>query len=196
MGKGDKRSRKGKIRAGSWGVYRPRRQGTAYVPSDEDKLKKATKEVAAKKTAKKKAAPKPEPVEEVAVAAAPVEEVRVEAPIAEEKAPEPVAKEEPKKAAPKKKAAKKSADGKDDLKKVEGIGPATEKLFNAAGIMTFAELAGTEVDKLKEILAEAGSRYKLLVPDTWPEQSALAAADKWDELKALQDVLDKGKRVS
>lgn len=185
MGKGDKRSRKGKIRAGSWGVYRPRRQGGAYVPSDEDKLKKATKEVKAKKTVKKKAAPKPEPVEEVAVAA-PVEEV---------KAAEPVAKEEVKAEAPKKKATKKSADGKDDLKKIEGIGPATEKLFNAAEIMTFADLAGTEVDKLKEILAAAGSRYKLLVPDTWPEQSALARDDKWDELKALQDVLDKGKRV-
>jgi len=191
MGKGDKRSRKGKIRAGSWGVYRPRRKGGAYVPSEDDKLKKAAKEIKAKKTTKKKPAPKPEPVvEEVAVAEAPVEEVKVAEPVEKEDV------KEVKVEAPKKKASKKSADGKDDLKKIEGIGPATEKLFNAAGIMTFSDLAGTEVDKLKEILAEAGSRYKLLVPDTWPEQSALAADDKWDELKALQDVLDKGKRVS
>ncbi|MEM7424819.1 MAG: 30S ribosomal protein THX [Pseudomonadota bacterium] len=200
MGKGDKRSRRGKINAGSWGVYRPRKSKGAYVLSDEDKLKKAAKEVKEKKTAKRKAPKKADPVvEEVKVEAvveeapveAAVEEVKVEAAPAEEVKAEEKPAEEPKK---EKKAAKKSSGG-DDLKKIEGIGPATMKLFNAAGIESFSDLAGTSVDKLKEILAEAGSRYKLLVPDTWPEQAGLAAEDKWDELKELQDKLDGGKRV-
>ena len=30
-------------------------------------------------------------------------------------------------------------------------------------------------------------------PTTWPQQSALAAEDKWDELNTLQDELKGGK---
>lgn len=47
MGKGDKKSRKGKITMGSYGVTRPRK-----------KAKKAAKKAAPKKAAAKKAAPK------------------------------------------------------------------------------------------------------------------------------------------
>ncbi|HET6228403.1 MAG TPA: 30S ribosomal protein THX [Bacteroidia bacterium] len=47
MGKGDKKSRKGKITMGSYGVTRPRK-----------KAKKAASKAAPKKAAAKKAAPK------------------------------------------------------------------------------------------------------------------------------------------
>ncbi len=99
-------------------------------------------------------------------------------------------------AAPKaeKAAAPKKADAKgDDLRKVEGIGPKIAELFNNAGIMTFADLGATSVEKLNEILAEAGSSYKSKDPGTWPAQAALAAEGKWDELKKWQDELDGGK---
>jgi len=33
------------------------------------------------------------------------------------------------------------------------------------------------------------------VPDTWPEQAALAADHKWDELRVLQDHLRGDRRV-
>jgi len=46
---------------------------------------------------------------------------------------------------------------------------------------------------LKEILADAGSRYRMHDPTTWPEQSKMAAEGKWDELKAWQDNLKGGK---
>jgi large subunit ribosomal protein L20 len=82
---------------------------------------------------------------------------------------------------------------KDDLKKMEGIGPAIEKLLNAAGINTWAKLAETEVEKLEAILSEAGSRFATHKPGTWPAQAKLAAEGKWDELKAWQDQLDGGK---
>jgi len=54
-------------------------------------------------------------------------------------------------------------------------------------------LGATEVDRLKEILAEAGGRYAAHNPSTWPKQAQMAADGKWDELKAWQDELDGGK---
>jgi len=54
-------------------------------------------------------------------------------------------------------------------------------------------LGATEVDRIKEILAEAGSRYAAHNPGTWPRQAQMAADGKWDELKVWQDELDGGK---
>jgi len=82
----------------------------------------------------------------------------------------------------------------DDLKRIEGIGPKISSLLQAAGITTFAQLAATDVSRLKEIIAKAGLGG-LADPTTWPEQATLAAAGKWDELEALQDELKGGRRV-
>jgi large subunit ribosomal protein L20 len=81
----------------------------------------------------------------------------------------------------------------DDLKKIEGIGPKIAELLVAAGISTFAQLAGTDVAKLREILAEAGSKFATHDPATWPQQSKLAAEGQWDALKTLQEQLDGGR---
>jgi large subunit ribosomal protein L21 len=134
--------------------------------------------VASGATKAKKAAPKKEEAKKEAVKAeAPVKEKKAEAPKAEKK-------EAPKKAAPK---------GGDDLKKIEGIGPKIAEILGDAGVTSYAALADMEADKIREILVEAGSRYKMFDPTTWPEQAGLAAAGKWDELKELQDKLDGGK---
>ena len=93
-------------------------------------------------------------------------------------------KEAPKAAAPK---AKKASTKGDDLKKIEGIGPKIADIFTAAGIDTYAKLADSSVDQLKEILAEAGSRYASKNPSSWPKQAKMAADGKWDELKEWQD---------
>jgi small subunit ribosomal protein S16 len=124
------------------------------------------------------------------VAEAPAPEVKEEAPAPEvkEEAPAPEVKEET--PAP---VAEAPAAGPDEYKKIEGIGPKIEELLHNAGLATFADLADAPVDKLKEILAEAGSRYSMHDPTTWPQQSKLAADGKWDELKTLQDELDGGK---
>ena len=84
-------------------------------------------------------------------------------------------------------------DAGDKLTKIEGIGPKISEILTNAGVDTFAKLAAADVEKLKEILAEAGNRYKAHDPTTWPQQSALAAEGKWDELKDLQDRLDGGR---
>ena len=83
----------------------------------------------------------------------------------------------------------------DDLTKVEGIGPKISSLLQEAGIQTFAQLASSEADKLRQILAEAGARYKLADPTTWPEQAKLAAEGKWAELEVLQNKLDGGRQA-
>ena len=82
----------------------------------------------------------------------------------------------------------------DDLTRVEGIGPKISSLLQAAGIMTFAQLAATDVSRLKEIIAEAGLTA-LADPTTWPEQASLAATAQWDALKTLQEELRGGRRV-
>ncbi len=82
---------------------------------------------------------------------------------------------------------------KDNLKQIEGIGPKIEKLLNAADIMTWAALAKTSVKKLKQVLSDAGSRYKMHDPTSWPKQAKLAAAGQWDKLDKLQDQLMGGK---
>jgi len=82
----------------------------------------------------------------------------------------------------------------DDLTRIEGIGPKISSLLQAAGITTFAQLAATDVSRLKKILAEA-RLTALADPTTWPEQASLAAAGKWEALKRLQSELKGGRRV-
>jgi small subunit ribosomal protein S1 len=105
-----------------------------------------------------------------------------------EAAPQPA--EEPK--AEKAPKASKSAKG-DDLKKVEGIGPKIEELLHEAGIGTFADLAKADVEKIKEILAGAGSRYQMHDPTSWPMQAEMAANGEWDKLKEWQENAKGGK---
>ncbi|MBN1372238.1 MAG: hypothetical protein JW987_09880 [Anaerolineaceae bacterium] len=81
----------------------------------------------------------------------------------------------------------------DDLKLIEGIGPKIDGLLKAAGISTFAELAATDVSRLRELLGDG--RFRIADPTTWPEQAALAAEGKLDELKALQDRLNAGRKA-
>ncbi len=102
-------------------------------------------------------------------------------------------KEAPKKTEAKKAAPKKSGKA-DDLKKIEGVGPKAMEAMVNAGIDTFAKVAKTSPEKLSEILTEASSRLAHLVTETWPEQAQLAADGKWEELEALQDKLDGGRK--
>lgn len=87
-----------------------------------------------------------------------------------------------------------SLKGPDDLTVVEGIGPKIAELLRARGITTFAGLAAMTPPGLQAILDAAGANFKLAVPQTWPEQAALAAQNRWTELKALQDRLVVGVR--
>ncbi len=85
--------------------------------------------------------------------------------------------------------------GMDDLEIIEGIGPKICTLFNNAGITMFWQLAETPIAKMQEILDAAGPAFKIANPGTWAEQSKLAAANKWLELRKLQEILIAGVRV-
>ncbi len=81
----------------------------------------------------------------------------------------------------------------DDLKIVEGIGPVFEGVFNRAGIETWAQLAQTSPERLKELLLAHDERNRMQNTDTWPRQSELAALGQFEDLKAWQDTLSAGK---
>jgi large subunit ribosomal protein L21 len=82
----------------------------------------------------------------------------------------------------------------DDLERIEGIGPQIARLLTAAGIASFAQLAATSVERLREVLDAGGRKFGIADPGTWPEQAALAAKGDWDGFKALTDALVAGKR--
>ena len=84
---------------------------------------------------------------------------------------------------------------KDDLKIVEGIGPKIEKIFHGSSIYTFADLSVKTVEELRILLEQAGSRYAMHDPTTWPKQAKMAMDGRWDELKKWQSELDKGRIV-
>ena len=79
-----------------------------------------------------------------------------------------------------------------DLTIVEGIGPKINELFHNAGIKTFAQLAAASVPQMRKILDDGGSRFRIANPSSWAQQAALAAANKWTELKKLQNELSGG----
>ncbi|MEY4935501.1 MAG: hypothetical protein RIS64_1860 [Bacteroidota bacterium] len=83
--------------------------------------------------------------------------------------------------------------GKDDLKKIEGIGPKIEELLNNIGIMTFVQLAVTPLQKLQEMLDAAGKRFAMHDPTSWTLQANLASKNDWESLKQLQSQLIGGK---
>lgn len=114
--------------------------------------------------------------EKVVVAKAPeakVEEVKEEAPLKEAKA----------------KATKSDAKA-DDLTKIEGIGPKIAETLAAAGLATYADVAGSTAEKIVEMIEGVRGNH---TTDTWPKQAGMAAEGKWDELKAWQDEVDGGK---
>jgi predicted flap endonuclease-1-like 5' DNA nuclease len=81
----------------------------------------------------------------------------------------------------------------DDLVKIEGIGPRIAQLLYDNGILTFSQLAATPTDRLDTILRQAGPRFRLADPASWPEQARLASDGAWDQLKIFQDRLSAGR---
>jgi predicted flap endonuclease-1-like 5' DNA nuclease len=111
----------------------------------------------------------------------------------------PAAKPRAKKEAapkPKKAAAPKAEAPKpiipDDLKVVEGIGPKMEKALNAAGILTFAQLAAASEETIRAAIEAAGMRFAPSVP-TWAKQADFATKGDMDGLKAYQAQLTAGR---
>ena len=63
----------------------------------------------------------------------------------------------------------------DDLTAISGVGPTYSGILADAGLTTFAAVAETSVDRLREVITEAGSS-SAGNEETWPEQARLLAA--------------------
>lgn len=85
--------------------------------------------------------------------------------------------------------------GPDDLEIIEGIGPKIAELCHGEGIRTFAQLSRTPTAQIQAMLDRAGPNFRVANPGTWSEQALLAAHNRWEALRALQDVLIAGVRV-
>lgn len=82
---------------------------------------------------------------------------------------------------------------KDDLKKLEGIGPKLEQVLNAAGVRNFAQLASMTPEEIKPILEAAGNQFRMHDPKSWPYQAELADKGEWERLKEYQNLLISGR---
>lgn len=82
---------------------------------------------------------------------------------------------------------------KDDLTKIEGIGPKFQDLLNAAGVMTYAQLAALDEAKIVAIIQEQGGRKSASMA-SWAEQAQLATKGDWEALAALQAKLSGGRK--
>jgi predicted flap endonuclease-1-like 5' DNA nuclease len=82
----------------------------------------------------------------------------------------------------------------DDLTMIEGVGPKIQELLYQNGIHTYAELADSEVERLRAVLKEGGPAFRLADPTNWPRQARLAAAHDWVRLQTLKEQLSGGVR--
>ncbi|MEM6997363.1 MAG: hypothetical protein AAF413_00465 [Patescibacteria group bacterium] len=95
----------------------------------------------------------------------------------------------PAEASPKKRKVAATMSIKEDLTIIEGIGPKIQEILHAAGVRSYSDLAGSGTTKLKNILEDAGSRYRMHDPASWPRQAKLAASGKMEELEKLKKQL-------
>ena len=78
---------------------------------------------------------------------------------------------------------------KDDLTKVEGIGPVIQDLLNKDGIWSYKQLSNTSIKRLQKIMDDAGPSFKVHNPRTWSAQARLADEGMWEELEVWQERL-------
>ena len=88
----------------------------------------------------------------------------------------------------------KVSKGRQDLKKIEGIGPKIEELLNKKGIENYDQLSNTAVSYLEKIIEDGGPAFTTHrgMTKTWPAQAKLADLGEWDELEKWQQVLKGG----
>ena len=75
---------------------------------------------------------------------------------------------------------------RDDLTKIRGIGKATSDLLSRSGITSYRDLYEAEPQRLRQLLDQAGPKFKLIDPSNWSQQAALAMNANSDGLKRWQ----------
>ncbi len=83
----------------------------------------------------------------------------------------------------------------DDLKMIEGIGPKIEEVLNKNGISSFKDLRKSNRDTIKSYLDNAGNRFKMHEPKSWPHQAGMAERSEWEALKIYQEFMSSGREI-
>jgi len=77
----------------------------------------------------------------------------------------------------------------DNLRLIEWIWPAIEKLLYKYGVRTYSDMVEEWAEGLEEILINGWKKYAVHDPATWPDQAKLAGSGKWSELEEYQEIL-------
>ena len=78
----------------------------------------------------------------------------------------------------------------DDLTKIRGIGPASQKILFKNGIFRFEQIAGMTGEQLEEIFEEYRERFQLLNPNAWPKQAKAAIKKRSGNLQIEDSLLN------
>ncbi|CAG4991996.1 hypothetical protein DYBT9275_00871 [Dyadobacter sp. CECT 9275] len=78
---------------------------------------------------------------------------------------------------------------KDDLTKINGIQEEHQQQLNQTGIYTYRQLHHFQPLRLKQELSKWNENYQIRDIVMWQQQAGLAAANKWDDLRELQEEL-------
>lgn len=79
-----------------------------------------------------------------------------------------------------------------DFTVIEGIGPAIAHLCITRGITTWWSMANSDRSLLRSMLAEAGPKYQVHDPTSWPQQARLLANGEWERFRRLAEALRDG----
>lgn len=87
-----------------------------------------------------------------------------------------------------------TSNQKEDLTKIEGIGPKIQELLYEGGINNYFSLSRTKTERLHQILVDGGPAFYTHkdIAYNWPAQAMLADQGHWDDLKKWQDILKEG----
>lgn len=83
----------------------------------------------------------------------------------------------------------------DNFQIIEGIGPKVNQVLINAGYKSWSDLAAADANDIRKHLDEAGKRFGLCDPTTWPHQAGLAANGDWEELIRYQKFTDGGRET-
>lgn len=79
-----------------------------------------------------------------------------------------------------------------DFTLIEGIGPRIAQLLVDKGITTWWALANSDVELLRSVLREAGPKFQVHDPRSWPQQARLLSFGEWEKFLTLAAALRYG----
>lgn len=84
----------------------------------------------------------------------------------------------------------------DNFQIIEGVGPKVNEVLLSAGYKIWSDLAAADAADLRIHLDNAGKKFGLCDPTSWPHQAKLAAAGDWDALITYQKFTDGGRETT